>query len=57
MSIEKAGKEVLAERRELGLKYILEQDPELWMETVKYNRKIDTICCDSSPGKPLPLRY
>jgi hypothetical protein len=40
MSIEKAGKEVLAERRELGLKYILEQDPELWMETVKYNRII-----------------
>ncbi len=39
-SIEKAKKELLPERRELGLKFILEHDPELWMDNVKHNRKI-----------------
>jgi 8-hydroxy-5-deazaflavin:NADPH oxidoreductase len=39
-SIAKARKELLPGRRELGLKYILAHDPELWMENVKYNRKI-----------------
>jgi 8-hydroxy-5-deazaflavin:NADPH oxidoreductase len=39
-SIEKARKELLPERRELGLKFILKHDPELWMDNVKYNRKI-----------------
>jgi 8-hydroxy-5-deazaflavin:NADPH oxidoreductase len=39
-SIEKARKELLPERRELGLKYILNHDPALWMDNVKYNRKI-----------------
>jgi 8-hydroxy-5-deazaflavin:NADPH oxidoreductase len=40
MSIEKARKELLPERRELGLKYILKHDAELWMENVSHNRKI-----------------
>ena len=39
-SIEKARKELLPERRELGLKFILKHDPELWMDNVKHNRKI-----------------
>ncbi len=39
-SIEKARKELLPQRRELGLKFILNHDPELWMDTVKYNRII-----------------
>ena len=33
-------KELLPERRELGLQYILKHDPELWMDNVKHNRKI-----------------
>jgi predicted dinucleotide-binding enzyme len=39
-SIEKARKELLPERRELGLKFILNHDPEQWMDKVKYNRII-----------------
>ena len=39
-SIEKVRKELLPERRELGLKFILKHDPELWMDNVKHNRKI-----------------
>lgn len=39
-SMEKEQKELLPERRELGLKYILNHDPELWMDNVKYNRTI-----------------
>ena len=39
-SILKARKELLPERRELGLKFILNHDPELWMDIVKYNRII-----------------
>jgi predicted dinucleotide-binding enzyme len=39
-SIEKVKKELLPERRELGLKFILKHDPELWMDIVKYNREI-----------------
>jgi len=39
-SIEKVRKELLPERRELGLKFILKHDPELWMDNVKYNRII-----------------
>jgi len=39
-SIEKARKELLPARRELGLKYILKHDPELWMDNVKHNREI-----------------
>jgi len=39
-SIEKARKELLPQRRELGLKFILSHDPELWMDIVKYNRII-----------------
>jgi 8-hydroxy-5-deazaflavin:NADPH oxidoreductase len=39
-SIEKSRKELLPQRRELGLKFILSHDPELWKENVKYNRKI-----------------
>ena len=39
-SIEKARKEVLPKRRELGLKFILKHDPELWMDNVKHNREI-----------------
>lgn len=39
-SIEKARKELLPERRELGLKYILNHDREQWMDNVKYNRII-----------------
>ena len=39
-SLEKARKELLPERRELGLKYILKHDPALWMDNVKHNRKI-----------------
>lgn len=33
-------KDILPERRELGLKYILNHDPELWMDNVKHNRII-----------------
>ncbi|NII25511.1 NAD(P)-binding domain-containing protein [Pseudoflavitalea sp. X16] len=39
-SIKKARKELLPERRELGLKFILTHDPELWMDNVNHNRKI-----------------
>jgi predicted dinucleotide-binding enzyme len=39
-SIEKARKELLPQRRELGLKFILTHDRELWMDNVKYNRII-----------------
>lgn len=39
-SLEKARKELLPERRELGLRYILKHDPELWTDNVKHNRKI-----------------
>ena len=39
-SIEKANKELLPERRELGLKFILKHDPDLWMDNVNHNRKI-----------------
>jgi len=39
-SIAKARKELLSQRRELGLKFILSHDPELWMDIVKYNRII-----------------
>jgi len=39
-SIEKARKELLPERRELGLTFIMSHDPELWMDCVKHNRKI-----------------
>ncbi len=39
-SIVKARKELLPERRELGLKYILKHDPVLWMDNVQHNRKI-----------------
>ena len=39
-SIVKARKELLPERRELGLKYILKHDPALWLDNVKHNRKI-----------------
>ncbi len=39
-SIVKARKELLPERRELGLKFILKHDPALWMDSVQHNRKI-----------------
>ena len=39
-SIVKARKDLLPERRELGLKYILKHDPAQWMDNVKHNRKI-----------------
>ena len=39
-SIEKARKELLPGRRELGLKFIMKHDPELWMDNVNHNRKI-----------------
>jgi 8-hydroxy-5-deazaflavin:NADPH oxidoreductase len=39
-SIEKVRRELLPERRETGLKFILKHDPELWMDIVKYNRVI-----------------
>ena len=39
-SIVKAEKKLLPERRELGLTYILNHDPELWMDCVKHNREI-----------------
>ncbi|HEY9048448.1 MAG TPA: NAD(P)-binding domain-containing protein [Ohtaekwangia sp.] len=39
-SITRAKKELLPERRELGLKYILKHNPELWQDNVKYNREI-----------------
>ncbi len=38
-SVAKARKELLPERREIGLKYILKHDPTLWMDNVKYNRE------------------
>jgi len=39
-SIEKARKELLSQQRELGLKFILSHDPDLWMDIVEYNRII-----------------
>ena len=39
-SIEKAKRELLHQRRELGLKYILNHDREQWTDNVKYNRII-----------------
>ncbi len=39
-SIAKARKELLPERRELGLKYILKHDPTQWVDNVKHNRNI-----------------
>ena len=39
-SLAKARKELLPERRELGLKFILKHDPALWMENVNHNREI-----------------
>jgi 8-hydroxy-5-deazaflavin:NADPH oxidoreductase len=39
-SIKKATKELLPERRELGLKYIMTHDPELWEDNVIHNREI-----------------
>ena len=39
-SIEKVRKELLPERRELGLKFILNHDTELWIDNVKHNRII-----------------
>jgi 8-hydroxy-5-deazaflavin:NADPH oxidoreductase len=39
-SIEKARKELLPERRELGLTYIMTHDPERWVDNVKHNRII-----------------
>ncbi|MBA4057582.1 MAG: 3-hydroxyisobutyrate dehydrogenase, partial [Marivirga sp.] len=39
-SIGKARKELLPERRELGLKLIFKHGPERWMDNVKHNRKI-----------------
>ena len=39
-SITKANKELLPERRELGLKYILKHDASLWTDIVKHNREI-----------------
>ncbi len=39
-SIEKTRRELLPERRELGLAFIMKHDPELWMDCVKHNRKI-----------------
>ena len=39
-SIGKARKEILPERRELGLAFILQQDPERWMDCIKHNRVI-----------------
>jgi 8-hydroxy-5-deazaflavin:NADPH oxidoreductase len=39
-SIIKAKKELLAPRRELGLKHIIELGPERWKELVKLNRQI-----------------
>jgi len=39
-SIEKARRELLPQRRELGLQFILKHDPELWMDNVEHNREI-----------------
>ena len=39
-SISKANKEVLPERRELGLKHIIELGPERWQDLVQINRTI-----------------
>ena len=46
-SIAKARKELLSQRRELGLKFILSHDPELWMDIVEYNRVIYESDLDS----------
>jgi len=46
-SIVKARKELLPEKRELGLKYILTHSPENWMDNVKYNREIYESDLDS----------
>ena len=39
-SLGKARKELLPERREQGLKFILKHDPERWHDIVNYNRQI-----------------
>jgi hypothetical protein len=39
-SISKAKKELLPERRELGLKSIIELGPERWRDLVQMNRQI-----------------
>jgi predicted dinucleotide-binding enzyme len=39
-SLENARRDLLPERRELGLKYILTHDRKLWRDNVVYNRKI-----------------
>lgn len=39
-SLEKAKKELLPQRRELGLTFIMKHDPELWIDNVKHNRII-----------------
>lgn len=39
-SSEKVRRELLPQRRELGLKFILKHDPEQWMDIVEYNRII-----------------
>jgi hypothetical protein len=36
----KAKKELLPERRELGLKHIIELGPDRWVDLVKLNRKV-----------------
>lgn len=46
-SIKKARKDLLPERRELGLTYIMTHDPELWMDNVKHNRIIYESDLDS----------
>ncbi|HEY0651907.1 MAG TPA: NAD(P)-binding domain-containing protein [Chryseosolibacter sp.] len=45
-SINKARRDLLPERRELGLKYILEFGPERWTDLVQLNRKIYESQCD-----------
>jgi predicted dinucleotide-binding enzyme len=39
-SIQKARKELLPQRREIGLTYIMTHDPDLWLDNVKHNRII-----------------
>lgn len=46
-SIKKAKKELLPEKRELGLKYIMNHDPEQWKDNVAHNRNIYESDLDS----------